>query len=370
MQEPAPTPASIVDPDGGVHVGWFDRPFANANLQDAPVTSLLSGLRRTPFGFVERGYRRLRLKQWHFTGVVSEGLLLGCAVVDAGYVGNAFAYVVDRRRGKMVEYNALSPFGRGLSFARSSVDGVTRYEQPGWGVIQLDNSSAAGTRRVRLRLEGSLDDEPKPPLKADLQIRDTGRDPEPIIVVERCGEQRWLYTHKCYGLAAEGRVVCGELEEHLGPGDGLAGIDWNRGYRPTETYWNWAAAAGRAVSGERVGFNLTAHRSWKQPAPPDRVDAQDCALWLGRRRVKIRRVDFSYDHDDLLRPWRISDGEGLVELEFRPDGERADELNLGLLTSRFHQPYGTFRGILRHPDGARLELADVYGVTEQHFARW
>jgi hypothetical protein len=121
--------------------------------------------------------------------------------------------------------------------------------------------------------------------------------------------------------------------------------------------------------GARVGFNLTAHRRWDRP-PTQLEDAADCALWLDGRRVKIPWVAFDYDPKNVLGPWRISDREGLVELSFHPLGERRENVDLGLVVSRFHQPYGRFEGVLRDRGGRAYPLDDVFGVTEQHFARW
>jgi hypothetical protein len=146
----------------------------------------------------------------------------------------------------------------------------------------------------------------------------------------------------------------------------LAGVDFNRGFRPRETWWHWAAAAGHAQGGAVVGFNLTAHRPWDAPrGGPE--DAADCALWLDGERVKIGRVEFEDRRDG---PWTIVDGAGLVDLRFHPSGERSEDIHLGLVVSRFAQPYGRFEGSLRTPSGRRFELADVYGVTEKHYARW
>jgi hypothetical protein len=172
-------------------------------------------------------------------------------------------------------------------------------------------------------------------------------------------------------LRASGELRCGDIDVRVD--DGHAGLDYNRGYRPRETWWNWAAGGGYAEGGARVGFNLTAHRPWPgstQASKHDGDDAADCALWLAGRCVKIARVSFDYDPRALSEPWRISDRDGLVDLRFLPVGERSENINFGVVVSQFHQPYGTFDGELSSPDGERHVLRDVFGVTEQHFARW
>ena len=354
-----------------MHVGWFRSPFVVANLADAPIDHPLAALRSTALGAVERRARSFRLKRWHYTSVVTPRVLFACAVVDAGYVGNAFAYVVDRSNGRMYEWNALAPLARGVQIAPNSIDGSTTFEASGFGHITLDNDAQAGIRRVAVSLAAKGE---KPALVASYEIADGAGAPEPIVVVEQVAEGRWLYTHKCYGLAASGTLSCGALSDAARSGEASAGLDWNCGYRLYETYWNWAAAAGTDERGRRVAFNLTAHRPWKErgTAVTDshRADAADCAIWLDGRRTKLSRVEFDYDPDHILQPWRIRDADGLVDLTFVPDGQRQDDVNFGLIVSRFHQPYGRFTGRLRSPDGEAFELGDVYGVSEQHYARW
>ena len=158
---------------------------------------------------------------------------------------------------------------------------------------------------------------------------------------------------------------CGAIDCTIPHGEGHAGLDWNLGYRPYETWWNWAAGGGFSTDGTRVGFNLTAHRPWDDAQEHEQSDATDCAVWVGGRCIKLDRVEFDYTPRAILQPWRIHDADGIVDLEFSPAGKRADDVNFGIVVSQFQQPYGTFRGRL-----ADKEIADVFGVTEQHFAKW
>ncbi len=356
---PLPTPRRIVEPGGAVHVGWFERPFVEPNLQELPR------------GRWQRVWSKLRLKQWQYTSVASDDVFFACAVVDVGYVGNAFAYVVDRHSGRCFEWSTLSPLSLGIGISDNSVDGRTHISKEGWGHIVIDNDSAAGKRSIDVRLDGRLGSRPAPALHAQIDIVDRGRAPDPVVVVEQSAPGCVLYTHKCYGLHASGQVRCGDIDARIEQGH--AGLDYNRGFRPRETWWNWAAAGGLSTDGARIGFNLTAHRPWAgsgREALGDEPDAADCALWLDGRCVKLARVVFDYEPADLMRPWRIRDDGGLVDLRFTPLGDRHENVDFGIVVSRFHQPYGRFEGELCDPEGRRFALRDVFGVTEQHFARW
>ena len=85
--------------------------------------------------------------------------------------------------------------------------------------------------------------------------------------------------------------------------------------------------------------------------------------------IKVDVVDFDYHKDAILtQPWRIRSNDGRVDLTFQADSERAEDINLGLVISKFHQPFGQFEGRLEI-DG-RMENVSLYGMVEEHQARW
>lgn len=369
-EQPLPTPERIVEANGHVHSGWFAEPFREPNIEAAPLDHALAALAGTPLARLERGARALRMKHWHYTSVVTDKVLFACAVVDIGYIGNAFAYVVDRRTGEKYEYSTLTPGAAKVTMAKSSIDGTTAIRWPGFGRMELGYSSARAERTIEVALDGRRRPFARPPLSASYTIKDGGNAPEPVVVVEESAPNRWLYTHKCYGLEASGTVQCGHIADDVPMGGALAGLDWNKGYRPRETYWNWAAAAGHTRAGVVIGFNLTAHRRPGSAPAEGHTDATDCMLWLDGRRVKVGTVHFDYDTARMLEPWRIHDDEGRIDLRFTPAGERAENVNLGLVVSRFHQPFGVFDGSVSDERDTRHAVKNVYGVVEQHFARW
>jgi len=362
------TPERIVD-GGAVEVGRFDRPFRTANLGDAPARHLLCGLRRGPLAPVERAWRRMRLKQWHYASIATPRYFLGAVVFDAGYIGVGFAYLVDRATGEAREYSKMAPLARGVTVAANSTDGTSRFAAAGFGEISFANDGASGRRLVHISLAGDGD---RPALEVDYEMIERPGEHEPMVAVAEPQPGRWVYTHKTYGLPAGGSLRCGDWEERTEPGQALAGIDWNRGFRPTETVWNWAAAAGRDQAGRVVGFTFSA------PLPPpgrrnrhhERSGASESVVWLDGKLHDLGAVRFDYDPRRILSPWRLHDDAGLVDLEFEPRGERVEDLDLVLVVSRFHQPYGIFRGTLRAPGGDTHRIDDVYGVVEEHFARW
>lgn len=98
-------------------------------------------------------------------------------------------------------------------------------------------------------------------------------------------------------------------------------------------------------------------------------DLNENGAWVDGALHHLGPARFEMDAADLLAPWRITTTDGAVELTFTPEGERADNIRLGVIRSVFHQPHGTFRGRVELPDGP-LEIDDLHGVCEDHDALW
>lgn len=54
-----------------------------------------------------------------------------------------------------------------------------------------------------------------------------------------------------------------------------------------------------------------------------------------------------------------------LNLTFTPRGSREEHVHLGIIASDFVQPYGTFEGMV-----AGKKIYQVYGVVEDHYAKW
>jgi hypothetical protein len=46
------------------------------------------------------------------------------------------------------------------------------------------------------------------------------------------------------------------------------------------------------------------------------------------------------------------------------------KVNLGVVMSDFHQPFGPFSGEMPGPGGSKVEVKDMFGLCEWHLARF
>jgi hypothetical protein len=294
------------------------------------------------------GLRRWRQKEWHYTAFTTDRWFLGFGLVQLGYVANAFLYVVDRRRpGRPMEHEGMSPLGRALRFAPSSVSGATTWRR-GAEEVCVRWDGAGWQVRLDVPLAGER-------LQGEARMG-TG---EALALLHPLGPDQPAYTHKGAALPLEGRLVLGR--EAIELDGGLASIDWTRSIARRETRWKWASFSARLAEGTPFGLNLSAD-VYDDAAGHSRENA----FWHHGRVTPLGGVAFDVPSRPAAEPWRIRSLEGdAVALTFKPLGARAQRLNLGLVRSDFVQPYGHFHGSVA---GHRIEGA--FGVVEDHLSVW
>jgi hypothetical protein len=263
--------------------------------------------------------RRLQRKAWLYCGLYEREHTLGFAILDAGLISVAFCYV------NGVEEKLTVPLGFPAAFS-PRLDAT-------WEL-------ARGSRRFSVR-----------PYAGGWELRCQGprldvtahveHDVRGLTAVVPVAGRPFAHTYKSAGLTADARAVVDGKELRL---EGRIGaVDFTAGYPARRTFWNWASAAGPGF-----GLNLCAPFN----------DGLENAAWLDGKLVPLPPVRFTVD------PWTIRSPDGAVDLTFTPRGERRENLNLGLLVSRFRQPYGRFSGSVLG------RVIDADGVCEDHTAVW
>jgi hypothetical protein len=294
-----------------------------------------------------RGWKRYRLKEWHYVSFTTEQWYVAVGVVQLGYVANLFSYAVDRVENRPVlEHGALSPLGRALRFAPSSVRGATTWNSrsasvsiaahDGWDV-ELD--IPLGGERLRGR--------------AHIEARDS------LAMLHRLGPRRVAYTHKAAGWPASGYLELGTRPIRLD--GGLSASDWTRSQASRVTRWKWASLSGFDRDRAAVGLNLSA-----QVYDDDDGHSAENALWIDGRVQRLGGVRFAVPPDPTTERWAIRSIEGNeVDLHFEPLGAREQRTNLGLVRTEFVQPYGQFAGRV-----GGYDVTGCFGVVETHLSVW
>lgn len=307
-------------------------------LHEGPIKDLNAG------DFRKRGGKG-GLKKWIFLGVTAPDAVFGLAIVHLGYLSNMFAYVFDRNDKKIVsEADSIKPFAAGTAFEGSALEGSAIFGK---------NAKITITPYM-LKLEAKI----KSGFSAELEY---ARIKNSLNLVTRNGLSGFNYTCKEAGLSVQGKIKAGGKTYEIDPALPSGGFDYTFGVLKRSTFWNWASGGGTDANGRKLGFNFA--------QGVNETGFTENAFWVDGKMVKVDSVDFIYDAKRMQNEWKMRSFDGKVNISFKPEGERAKNLNIGLIKSYYHQPFGVFSGTLS--DGKeKYVLKDVYGFTEEHDAVW
>jgi hypothetical protein len=176
-------------------------------------------------------------------------------------------------------------------------------------------------------------------VRVDLLLDETAG----VETVCRSG-QSYAWTRKQGGICAHGTV---EIEGTRRALDARAVIDDTAAYYQRHTSWRWSAGVGNSRDGREVAWNLVSGVN-------DPPSGSERTVWLEGVPVEAGPSLFAEDLGSV------------GALRFTAEATRERRENLLLVRSSYRQPFGTFGG--RLPGG--IELAEGYGVVEDHDAWW
>lgn len=333
MRELSPPPHSVLGPDGAVGVGSFRGALPPVDW---------SRLHRS------RWFRLAHHKRWVYVAVATDELFVAAAVVDLGYVASTFAFVFDKKAGRMlVDASALGPPFVGSVGATMAAGSLAAFHL-NKRHVSLSRPGDAGPYRLALAM-------PELSLEASM---DAATGPPAIAAVAALPGGCTNATEKRVLLPVTGEAHIGGRRYALD--GGLGGYDYTNGYLARHTAWRWAYAMGRAESGERIGLNLVSGFNGER----------ECAVWVDDEVIGVGEGRFEFDPKNPRAPWRIATADDAVRLDFAPGGLHAEQKNLGLVRSRFIQPVGLYQGALRLPGREPLVLREVLGVAEDQDVVW
>ncbi len=303
---------------------------------------------------------RLRRKRWNFTIAVTDEVLVCQAVVDGGYFGQAFLYVVDLYEEREVatkrfiglpgvnaEVNDRPARGHDSSFRAPGVELMTSRgegrEPYLWqGRIHPMVQRQPGGFRVDARMAAPQ----SPPALTVISPVDQGG----VVTV----------TQKWSALPLEGDLRVGSRTYRLD--GGLAGLDYTQGILARRTVWRWAHGLGRLFDGRAVALNLV------DGFTDGHEESNENALWIGDRLIPLERAEFEYSLENPDRPWSVRTIDGAVDLWFQPYFVFSDFHRWKIIDGHFLQPAGRFEGTIR-VDGQTHHVV-LYGVTEDQDIHW
>lgn len=326
-------PVSLTRADGRLNpdaIGWARRPVVDCS------------------GLVRRPHRTWgRTKRWEYWNVITPAHILALTVSSIDYAAVHEVWVYDRATGEEWGRAATVLPSRGVQLPANLGAGVASGRAKDLEVEV--RPLASGTRLTARIPEASFEVTVARPADQDC-----------LAVVVPWSDRRFQYTVKDVALPASGTLTV-RGREHEVPEGSWAVLDHGRGRWPYDVHWNWAAASG--VSGGRV-IGLQFGGKWTEG-----TGSTENGVFVDGRLHKIgEELAWTYDLADWRRPWRVT-GSGL-DATLQPFHDKRSASNLGVVSSRTDQCFGTWSGTFTPTDGDAVAFDGLVGWAEDVHNRW
>lgn len=332
-------PVDLCTPDGSTLApearGWSRRPLHRANLDGH-------------WG---------RNKRWDYWAVLAQDLVVSCVYSDIDHIGLADVYWADLVSGESGGLGIITDPGV-VTLPERPASAPLRVDRDGLSLEITDD--ADGTTHLR----ATWTESDGRPGRFDLAVA-MPPGHESLNVVIPWSDDEFNFTSKHWARPATGELVVGDRRWDVGgaAGDAWGVLDVGRGRWPHEISWNWGGGAGRSgdqVIGLQIGAKWTEGTGFTENG----LLVDGCLTKLGRE------LDWSYDWDDPLRPWRVTDPGGQLDALLTPRFDKQTDVGDTDLGSQVHQVFGTWSGHLVTDDGVRIDFDGLLGFAEEARQRW
>lgn len=301
--------------------------------------------------------KKLRIKEWDYYYFGDGERALALTVADNSYMSLGSVSVLDFSHLSYITKSKIGLLPQGkLGLPPACDSGNVAFDKGG---VKLNFALDGGRRKLSAeykKFDGKND------FSCELELEPY--DGDNITVATPFDKPRqFYYNTKINCLKGSGRYRIGDEEyEFVG---GMGGLDWGRGVWPYKNTWYWSSLSTE-VDGTPFGLNLG--YGFGKPLATENV------AFYGGKASKLGNVKFDIPYTsgalDYLKPWKISDDEGRLELTMYPLIDRKDSMNVGILSTNQHQVFGKFYGKATLDDGTIVQIADKIGFAEHVRNKW
>jgi hypothetical protein len=326
-------------------------------LDGAFLNPLARGWSRRPLHRANLHGRRGINKRWDYWAILAGDLVVSAVYADIDYLGLADVYWADLTTGET----------GGHAIVVGESDGIELPERPGTVPLVVDRDGlelriADDATGTRLTASWTEPDERAGHLDVRVALP---QGHESVNVVIPWSDELFNFTSKHQARPAAGELVVGDRCFAIGEPDGVESwgvLDVGRGRWPAEIRWNWGGGAGR--SGEHiVGLQFGAKWTEGTGFTENGLIVDGIVSKLGSE------LRWDYDWDEPMRPWRITDPGGQLDVVLTPRFDKHTSHG-GDQGSETHQVFGTWAGRLRTDDGIALDLSGLQGFAEEARQHW
>jgi len=138
-------------------------------------------------------------------------------------------------------------------------------------------------------------------------------------------------------------------------------LDWGRGVWPYSHEWFWGSLSthlGAVPFGLNVGWRFGKTEK-----------ANENMFFVNRHARKLGRLIVKRDVSDYMKPWKLTDEDGLIDLTFSPLYDNDTRTDFLFVKTRCHQLWGHFTGTVITKEGMTA-VGPALGFIEHAVNRW
>jgi len=303
-----------------------------------------------------------RIKEWDYYLVNDDDYALCFTIGDLGYIAMISASLLDFGNKTFVTESTLGilPMGK-MKMPWRSDEGITHYDDKR---ADMTYEVSGGMRRLHILFRNFLGGND---LHAEIVLDHEPQDSMVISTPWAEDPKAFYYNQKIVGMRAVGSFDIGELHHDFSEENSFGLLDWGRGVWTRDNTWFWGVAQGMQ-DGHLFGFNLGYGFGDTSAASENMLFVDGIAHKLGRVDFGIPVRDLSAklgkDKYDLMSPWHMTDDANRLDLEFTPDIDRVDFIDMKLVRSDQHQIFGLLNGHVVLDDASTLQIKDLRGSAE------
>lgn len=337
------TPKSIVNEDGRVVFGTFNKEFEDMDLLKAKKPTKVPSF-----------LNKLRLTLWEACEVhVKDGILLAAAS-DMAVLGKILILYYDKTTKELYQWDITTRSKKAI-IAKNLLNGNETKCQTRNGHVKFINNFESG----RASLHGKYSNS-NGTIEFDFMLN---RLSDPCVVSIPFGENRPLYSQKDFFKAVGNLKINGkeiEVDEKA-----TAIIDDHRGYYPRRAHYDWLSTMGKFnfdKDEEYLAFNLTRNQSINQE------DYNENILWKEGKSSLLPPITF--DKNNSLREfkegteWIVKDEHDMVNVKYKIYNRFAMLVNVVFVKIEYYVTFGELEGYIRDENGKKYNLDNIAAIGE------
>lgn len=312
-----------------------------------------------------------RTKRWDYWSILAGDLTLAITYADVDYLGMATIWWADLATGVTGGRDTNLALARGVALPDRPGTAPLTYRGKHAQLDIVDDPDGTTIEATWTEKDGR---------PAQLSVRiDLPAGHESLNVVIPWSDRRFQYTSKHQARPAHGTLRVGDDQRTIGTvdrdaadgggtvaseGEAWAVLDVGRGRWPYSTKWNWGGGAGRSTTGSVVGLQFGA--KWTEG-----TGFTENGVIIDGRLTKIgAELNWDYEWDHPLRPWRVSHRDGSLDVTLTPRYDRHSKVNAVVLGSEVHQVFGTWTGHVTDDAGVAHQVDSIQGFAEESRSRF